>query len=110
MREASIQEQPAQEQPSPPREARPRSVLEYRYALYSAAYDARMSCAGANALLGVYARTNRCRRAAEVIALAESQAENGFPKLAVEHLDARQGACPHCVRSSCLSSELFPAA
>jgi hypothetical protein len=96
-------------QPPLPCDARPRSALEHRYGLYSAAHDACASHAGANALLRLYAQTRRCRRAAELIALAETQAENGFPKLGIEHLGASQGSCPDCVRSACLSAELAPA-
>jgi hypothetical protein len=81
-----------------------REHLDFRYALYSAAHDARTSNAGANALLRLYAHAQRCRRAAEGIDLAEAHVENGFPKLAPEHLGSQHGTCPDCVRSACLTS------
>lgn len=93
VREASIDEQPPIT----------REHLDFRYALYSAAHDALTSNAGANALLRLYAHAQRCRRAAEVIALAEAHVENGFPKVAAEHLTPQHGACSDCARAACLT-------
>jgi hypothetical protein len=81
------------------------AVLEHRYDLYSRAYDTVASNGGANALLRLYAQALRCRRAAEVISLAESHHENGFPRLAMEHVGTTHGACADCARSSCLTAE-----
>ena len=79
-------------------------ALEYRYDLYSRAYDAFTSNLGANARLGFYSRAMRCRRAAEVITLAEGEVENGFPKR-IEHVGSQYGSCSDCVRSACLAAE-----
>lgn len=77
-------------------------VLEFRYGLYSRAYDAVLNRCGANELLRLHAEALGCRRAAEVVELAEQQVECGFPQLDAEHLTARIGGCADCVRNCCL--------
>lgn len=87
-------------------ESAPRHVSEFRHGLYSRAYDALMSNAGANALLRLHAQALGCSRAAEGVELAGYHVDNGFPKLGAEHLPARCGGCLDCARATCLSLEL----
>jgi hypothetical protein len=79
-------------------------VLDFRYGLYSRAYDALLSSCGANQLLRFHALTLRCRRAAELIELAELHVANGFAKVDGEHLGSDLGDCADCVRSGCLAA------
>jgi hypothetical protein len=80
-------------------------VLEFRYSLYSQAYDALTERCGANELLRLHALALGCKRAAEGVELAEHQMDAGFPKLAPHHLAARRGDCADCVRPACLGPE-----
>lgn len=80
-------------------------VLEFRYSLYSQAYDALAESCGANELLRLHALALGCKRAAEGVELAEHQMDAGFPKLAPHHLAARRGDCADCVRAACLAPE-----
>jgi hypothetical protein len=80
-------------------------VLEFRYSLYSQAYDALAERCGANELLRLHALALGCKRAAEGVELAEHQLDAGFPKLAPQHLAARRGGCADCVRAACLAPE-----
>jgi hypothetical protein len=77
-------------------------VLEFRYGLYSRAYEALLQRVGANGMLRLHSQALGCRRAADVIELAELHVENGFPRLDAEHLVAQVGDCADCGRASCL--------
>jgi hypothetical protein len=87
-------------------ESAPTHLSEFRHGLYSRAYDALLSGAGANALLRLYAQALGCSRAAEGVELAGYHVDNGYPKVGAEHLPARSGGCPDCARAACLAIEL----
>lgn len=79
-----------------------RRILEFRYDLYSRAWDALLGRCGANELLRFHAQALGCRRAADAVELAEEHVEHGFAKASPEHLGAPVGDCADCARRTCL--------
>ena len=86
----------------------PDRVVEFRFDLYSRAYDALVRSCGANELLRFHAQSLGCRRAAEGVELAEHHAEVGSAKVPETYFASfasRIGDCPDCAREACLAAE-----
>ena len=79
-------------------------VLEYRYELYCRAHDAYERGARAE-VAPLHALALRCRRTAEMIAMAELLVENRYPRLKLEHIGAHHATCTDCLRPACLSAD-----
>jgi hypothetical protein len=76
-----------------------------RYELYSRAVDALRGEHGADLLPMLTAEAHGCRRATEVVELAEFHVAFRFPKRGIEHFVRQLGRCSDCQRPRCVADE-----
>jgi hypothetical protein len=79
-----------------------------RYELYSRAVDELRGEHAADALPRLLPETHGCRRATEVIELAEFHVAFRFPKRGIEHFVRQLGRCSDCQRQVCVADDAPP--
>ena len=77
-------------------------VRQFRFELYSRAWEAQHSGTAGSGIDHLYVTADGCRRAAEAIELAEFHVAFRIPKRGVEHFVRQLGRCSDCTRTRCV--------